>query len=99
MRKINQTIANKYRCPSCGARGRIGYYDHTCDGVCHRAHVRGISRGLQIELEARRDNKRPYPVDAPPIVTSDELSGYEFTALEFEQRFASLFDNSLSVRV
>ena len=97
MRKIAEEIYQQSRCPCCGAKGRIAESDKTCDGICHRAYVRGISRGLQIELEARADNRRPYP--EPDPTEQEEALGEYLLQEEFNRRIGSLFDNAALMRV
>jgi hypothetical protein len=100
MRKIEEIIAEQHpRCPVCSARGRIEQWDRTCDGICHRAYVKGITRGLQIELETRRDKKRPYPEPEIPAEELDAFEGEERIGYEMEIFYSDLFDNAERVRV
>lgn len=97
MRKINKLIAEKHAdaCVCCGAKARVGF--NTCDGVCHRAHVRGIDRGIQMELETRRDNQRPYPERREMEYEADVLTGEQFFMLEWEALTNRMFDNPARV--
>jgi hypothetical protein len=76
----------------------VGEFDKTCDGICHRAWVRGITRGLQVELEARADNRKPYP-ERTEMEEMCDCDGELQLQAEFASRMSKLFDNPQLVRI
>jgi hypothetical protein len=64
---IAQQHHNKNHCSVCGARTKG---EPTCDKLCARAHSNGVDRGTQVELEARRDARRPYPESIYPAASN-----------------------------
>ncbi len=93
MRHIAKVIAAHKKCVVCEATVKRFEFD-TCDNTCYRAKARGIDRGMQIELETRREAKQPYPEFNPEDV-SGEVNGRQLLELEFDRQIASLFDSSL----
>ena len=83
---------SKPKCVVCGARARFGL--DTCDGICLRAKHTGIDRGVQVELEARRDSKRPYP-QGIHWIDNEQRGGAFLLQLEFDRRMGTMFDRAL----